>query len=79
MHSGATELGVELLSVAFYGVVTSILAYGGVLSELSALQQYSAGAFGLALWYLCMGLVAFYAVVSVARERFWPALRRVAA
>lgn len=79
MYSGVPEVGTELLSIAFYSLLTSALAYGGVRSELSALQQFGAGDIGFAVWYLVLGAVALYAVAALLRERLWPAFHSIAA
>jgi hypothetical protein len=77
MHSAVPELGTELLSFAFYSLLTSVLAYGGVRSELSALQQFGAGELEIAVWYLILGGVALYAMATILNERLWPTVRRV--
>lgn len=77
MPSGLNELATEFLSIVVYGVVTSALAYGSLLSELSALEQFGAGEPGLAAWYLFMGLLALYGGVSVLRDRLWPAVAKL--
>lgn len=74
MPSALNEPVSEFLSIVVYGVVTSALAYGSLLSELSALEQYGAGEPGLAVWYLFMGLLALYGGVSILRDRLWPAV-----
>lgn len=74
MPSGFNELAAEFLSILVYGGITSALAYGGLLSELTALQQYGAGEPGLAAWYLFMGVLALYGGVSILRDRLWPAV-----
>lgn len=74
MPSGLNELAAEFLPILVYGGITSVLAYGGLLSELSALQQYGAGEPGLAAWYLFMGILAFYGGVGILRDRLWPAV-----
>lgn len=75
MHSGLTDLSLEFVSFVFYGVVTSLFAYGGLLSELSAYHQFIAGETGMAVWYLVLGAIALYAVVTVVRERMVPIAR----
>lgn len=77
MSSGVNELAAELLSVVFYGAISSILAYGSVLSELSAVEQFGAGEMGLALWYLFIGVLAFYGGVALVRDKLWPSLRAI--
>jgi len=66
----------DLLAVLFYAVVSAVLTYEGLLSELAALGQLTGGDVGLGLWYLIMGALALYAGVGlIGRERLLPLLR----
>lgn len=74
MSSGVSELAIEAVSIALYGALSTALAYGSYLSELTAFDYLGAGDVGLALWFGVMGLVALVAGVSLLREKILPSV-----
>jgi hypothetical protein len=76
MRSELLDPVVDSLVVLFYAVVSAVLTYEGVLSELAALGQFTGGEVGLGVWYLFVGALALYAGVGlVGRDLLLPRLR----
>lgn len=75
MKPGLLEPAIELGTILFYALLSSLLTVGGLFSELSAVNRFTTGETGLAVWLLLMGAVGIYAgVVLVGRDIVWQRL-----
>jgi len=67
----------ELLGVVFYAVVAGILTVLGAIAELASVQQLTGGETILGLWEVGVGILLFYAGVSVVTDFVLPGLREI--
>lgn len=62
MRRELIEPAVDLLAILVYTVISAILTYEGLLSELSGIGQFASGGDpALGVWYLFVGTLALYA------------------
>jgi len=69
MASGVWEIGVEIVTLLAYALLSAVLTYAGVLSEQSAVETFATGPAPLAVWFLVLGTAAIYGgVVLIGRD-----------
>ncbi|WP_435119782.1 hypothetical protein [Halolamina sp. C58] len=69
MTSGLWEIGIEVLTLFAYVLISGILTYMGVLAEQLAVETFATGSILLAIWFLMLGMVALYGgVVAAGRD-----------
>lgn len=62
MATELLELVVDLLTILLYAVLSAVLTYEGLLSEMSGVGLFTSGGDpALAVWYLFVGALALYA------------------
>ncbi|MFB6087997.1 MAG: hypothetical protein ABEJ85_05700 [Haloarculaceae archaeon] len=69
------ELGGELLGVAVYVVVASVLTVLGVLAEWTGVHNLQTGHTTIGAWEVAVGALVLYAAVSVLQEFVFSELR----
>jgi hypothetical protein len=75
MTAFVPETVVDLLSVAFYALVASVLTLLGTFVELSSLRDLTAGQTVLGLWEVGVGVLLVYAGINVLTDFVVPGLR----
>ncbi|APX97700.1 hypothetical protein [Natronorubrum daqingense] len=63
MGSASPELLVEVLHLAVYTILASVLTIGGIAVEYTSVQYFGSGEVVVALWLAAIGCVMLYAGV----------------